>query len=192
MAAGLRIVLYEKAFLALGAFLLVASLVAVAFASVSMGIELPGRVGQIDPAAIDQTPPFDAPGVRQVGENAYEVVMVGKAWAFEPNEVRVPAGADVLFTATTRDVIHGVAVEGTRVNMMLIPGQVSQNTYRFDEPGEYLLLCHEYCGLAHHAMYGKVVVVPEGQPLTAPAPPESGGAAAPDGDVLPADPTTDA
>ncbi|HUF70564.1 MAG TPA: hypothetical protein VMM79_18085 [Longimicrobiales bacterium] len=42
--------------------------------------------------------------------------------------------------------------------MMLIPGQVSRNTYTFDEPGEHLIICHEYCGIAHHAMFGRVIV----------------------------------
>ncbi len=188
MAAGTKVVVFEKAFLTLGAILLVCCLIALAYASVAMGIELPGRVAQIDPAEVDQTPPFDAPGVRQTGPDAYEAVVVGFAWGFRPGEIRVPQGADVTFTATTTDVIHGFSIEGTRVNMMLIPGQVSQKTYRFEAPGEYLLICHEYCGLAHHAMYGRVVVVPTGEPLEEPSEPPT---AAPDTTgVLPADPDT--
>ena len=35
-------------------------------------------------------------------------------------------------------------------------------SYRFDEPGEYLLICHEYCGLGHHMMYGRIIVEPAG------------------------------
>ena len=41
---------------------------------------------------------------------------------------------------------------------MLIPGQVSRATYTFREPGEHLLVCHEYCGAGHHLMFGKVTV----------------------------------
>ena len=55
-------------------------------------------------------------------------------------------------------MIHGFFIPGTRVNMMLIPGQVSEFDYRFTKPGEYLLICHEYCGRLHHTMSGKVVV----------------------------------
>ncbi|MCG8468343.1 MAG: cytochrome C oxidase subunit II, partial [Gemmatimonadetes bacterium] len=68
------------------------------------------------------------------------------------------AGSEVTFISTSTDVIHGIHIERTRLNMMLIPGQISRNTYRFDEPGEHLLVCHEYCGLGHHVMSGKVVV----------------------------------
>ena len=66
--------------------------------------------------------------------------------------------AEITFTATSADVLHGFHVEGTRLNMMLIPGQVSRNTYTFQQPGEYVIICHEYCGLGHHTMFGKVVV----------------------------------
>jgi cytochrome c oxidase subunit II len=149
---------YEKAFLAAGAAMLVLFLGALLYASVGMGMHLPGAVGRIDPKKVYQTAPFDAPGVREVAPGRYEAVVVGQAFAFNPGEIRVPRGAEVTFTATTVDVIHGFAIEGTRVNVMLIPGQVTRVVHRFDRPGEYLLLCHEYCGVGHHAMAGKVIV----------------------------------
>lgn len=149
---------YERLFLTLGGVLLVACLVALFAGSISSGIHLPGVEGRIDPLKVESTPPFDNPGVRQLGPNTYEVVVTGKAWQFNPKEIRVPVGADITFTATTMDVIHGFSIEGTRLNMMLIPGQISRNSYRFKRPGEYLLICHEYCGGGHHTMYGKVIV----------------------------------
>lgn len=154
----MKVETYEKVFLILGGVLLVACLAALFYASIGLGITLPGDAGELDPAQVNTTPPFDQPGVRQIGPNAYEVVLIGQIWLFQPNEIRVPAGADIVFTATSADVLHGLHVEGTRVNMMLIPGQISRNTYRFDEPGEYLIICHEYCGSGHHTMFGKVIV----------------------------------
>lgn len=159
----MRVHVYEKAFLWVGALMLVVFLGALGWASIAMGVHLPGRAGLIDPTEVRETPPFDRPGVRQVAPGSYEVVMVGSAWAFEPAEIRVPAGSEVTFLATSPDVIHGLHVEGTRVNMMLIPGQVSRNTYRFDRPGEHLMVCHEYCGLGHHLMSGRVVVEEPGE-----------------------------
>ncbi len=149
---------YERAFLSVGAVLLVACLFALLFASIGMGITLPGRSGNIDPKTVRTTAPFDNPGVRQTGPDAYEAVLYGQIWAFVPQEIRVPKDAEITFTATSADVIHGLNVERTRINMMLIPGQISQNTYRFKEAGEYLIICHEYCGVGHHTMYGKVIV----------------------------------
>ena len=153
-----KILVYEKAFLSLGGLLLIACLGALLYASIAMGIHLPGREAVIDPATAASTPPFNEPGVHEVGPNQYEVVMLSQIWLFNPNEVRVPLGAEVTFIATSTDVLHGLNVEGTRVNMMLIPGQISRNTYTFNKPGEYLIICHEYCGAGHHTMYGKIII----------------------------------
>ncbi|HEX6938182.1 MAG TPA: cytochrome c oxidase subunit II [Longimicrobiales bacterium] len=149
---------YEKAVLAVTGALLLGFLGALFYSAFGMDIHVQSHMERIDPSAVRTTPPFDAPGVREVAPGRWEAVILGQAWSFTPNEIRVPAGAEVTFTATSADVVHGFAIEGTRVNMMLVPGQVSQVKYTFDEPGEHLLICHEYCGLGHHVMYGKVIV----------------------------------
>jgi cytochrome c oxidase subunit II len=154
----MKIESYEKAFLAVGGALLVACMGALLYATFALDIHLPGAHGTVDPVNVRQTPPFDQPGVREIGPGEYEAVLIGRAWQFEPNEIRVPVGSRVNFTATTIDVIHGLNVEGTRLNMMLIPGQISHNSIRFEQPGEYLIICHEYCGINHHTMFGKVIV----------------------------------
>ncbi|MFP3948941.1 MAG: cytochrome c oxidase subunit II [Longimicrobiales bacterium] len=154
----MRVYVYEKAFLWAGAVVLVVFMGALLYASTAMGINLPGAEERVDPATVASLPPFDSPGVRQVGEGRYEVVMIGRAWQFTPDEIRVPAGSEVTFIATATDVIHGIHVEDTRINMMLVPGQIARNSYTFREPGEHLMVCHEFCGAGHHLMYGTVVV----------------------------------
>lgn len=149
---------YENAFLVMSGVLLFACLGALLYASTARDLHLPGHGGTVDPARVHETPPFDQPGVRQTGPDSYEAVVVGRTWVFLGGDIRVPRGAEVTFIATTGDVIHGLYVERTRVNAMLIPGQVTRLTYRFREPGEYLIICHEYCGVGHHTMAGKVVV----------------------------------
>jgi cytochrome c oxidase subunit 2 len=153
----MRVHQYEKAFLWLGAVMLGAFLIALLVTSVAAGIHLPGRAGEVDPLTINRVEPFDNPGVREVGPGRYEVVLLASAWSWNPAEIRVPAGSEVTFLAAATDVIHGLHISGTRVNMMLIPGQISRNTYRFEQPGEHLLICHEYCGAGHHLMSGKVI-----------------------------------
>ena len=149
---------YEKAFLWAGAVMLVVFMITLALTSYTMGISLPDDVDRIDPEQVRSMPPFDNPGVRETAPGKYEVVMLGQAWSFTPSEVRVPVGAEVTFLMTTPDVIHGFHVEGTRLNVMLIPGQVARVSYTFDEPGEHLIICHEYCGIGHHNMWGRVIV----------------------------------
>jgi cytochrome c oxidase subunit 2 len=124
------------------------------------GIHLPSVHGRVDVATLAQTPPFDKPGLVQVGPDRYEVHLTGQIWTFEPSEIRVPAGSTITFIATSRDVVHGLIVPGANVNTMLLPGQVARVTARFDRPGTYPMICHEYCGIAHHTMSGTIVVEP--------------------------------
>jgi cytochrome c oxidase subunit 2 len=119
---------------------------------------VPGNAGRVDLKTVAQTAPFNDPGVHQVADNRYEAVLLAQTFAFTPREIRIPAGARVTFIITSRDVIHGFKVERTDVNMMVVPGQISRASAVFDKPGEYLIVCHEYCGGGHHVMAGKVIV----------------------------------
>ncbi len=154
----MKIETYEEVFLWISGVVLLVFLAALGYAAVGMHIHVMGRAGEIDPRLVSQTPPFDNPGVREIAPGKYEAVIIGKAWSFTPKTIEVPAGAEVTFKATSADITHGFYIDGTRVNLMLIPGQVSEFTYRFGEPGTHLIICHEYCGLGHQFMFGKVVV----------------------------------
>ena len=156
---------YERAFLAASAVVLVIFLCALGYGSVAMGVHLPSHgamihyeAGQKLRMVLRHTPPFDHLGVHEVSPGKYQAVVIAQTWSFTPDEIDVPVDADVSFVATSSDVIHGFFIPGTRVNMMLIPGLISKLNYRFTKPGEYLLICQEYCGRLHHTMSGKVVV----------------------------------
>lgn len=120
---------------------------------------LPEPAGRIRPEDVRVTAPFDNPGVRQVGENEYEVVMIAQAWEWVPNRVEIPAGSHVTFKVTSVDVIHGFRVPDTDLNAMVIPGQITEVDVDFDEARDFTLLCHEYCGIGHHRMGADIVIV---------------------------------
>jgi cytochrome c oxidase subunit 2 len=148
----------EKAWLTLSGIMLLVFLIALLYASVGLGITLPGPAGEIVPAEVRTTPPFDNPGVREIAPGRYEAVVISQAWVFQPSEMRFPVGAEVTFRTTSVDVVHGFEIEGTTVNAMVLPGQITEVTYTFAEPGEHLLICHEYCGRLHHTMFGRIIV----------------------------------
>lgn len=152
--------LYELAWILPSIALPIGMLVALVVTAFGVGVHVPGDAGRVDPTKLATTAPFDKPGVFQVAPGRYEVRMVAQIWSFTPHEIRVPAGSTVTFIATSRDVVHGLFIPRTTVNVMLLPGQIARVTARFDRPGEYPLICHEYCGIAHHTMAGKVIVGP--------------------------------
>jgi cytochrome c oxidase subunit 2 len=160
MKRGATVYLYELAWILPSIAIPVGMLAALLVTAFGAGIHVPSVAGRIDPAKVAETPPFDQPGVVRTGPLRYEVRMVGQIWSFTPNEIRVPVGSTVTFVATSRDVIHGLFIPAANVNVMLIPGQIARVSARFDREGEFFMACHEYCGIAHHTMGGKIIVEP--------------------------------
>jgi cytochrome c oxidase subunit 2 len=153
-----RKLVFELAWILPSVAIPVGVLVAIIITAFGMHIQVPGDAGRVSAAAVDSTPPFNQQCVVEVAPGRYRVTMVAQIWAFNPREIRVPVGSEVTFVATSKDVIHGLHVEGTNVNVMLIPGRVTEQRAVFRSPGEYRFVCHEYCGAGHHAMFGRVIV----------------------------------
>lgn len=151
---------YERVWIRITIAAVIVMLVAIALAGFGLGVQLPGEAGAIDPRTIANQAPFNEPGVYEMAPGKYQVIMVAQTWAFNPKEVRLPVGAEVTFKITSRDVTHGIMLEGTNVNIMILPGQISEVTYTFDRPGSFVYVCHEYCGVGHQAMSGTVIVEP--------------------------------
>ena len=118
----------------------------------------PSHTETVDPESLTIKGEFAAPGVAIGPDGGVTVSMRAEFYVFQPTVVRVPAGRPVRFRITSADVIHGFQVVGTNLNLTVAPGYVSEATTRFDTPGEYLVVCNEYCGLAHHLMQGKIIV----------------------------------
>jgi len=150
---------YEKNWIRISIGFLVFFVIMITIAGLALGIQVPTDEGRVDPNTLDSALPWSEPGLREIvpGEE-YEVYVVARRFSFDPREITVPVGAKVTFWATSADVQHGFALDGTNVNMMVIPGQVSKLAATFDEPGEYNFICHEYCGLGHAVMYGTLTV----------------------------------
>jgi cytochrome c oxidase subunit 2 len=157
---------FERLWLGLSTLLVVGIVATVVYGAVGPGVEMvDASGGTIDNANLEGTE-FEDPGVRQVGEDEYEVYVVARQFYFQPgtsSPIQVPAGSTVTFHVTSADVIHGFHIAETNVNTMVIPGQDATLTAEFDEAGEYGIVCHEYCGSGHHSMEGKIEVVPQSQ-----------------------------
>jgi cytochrome c oxidase subunit 2 len=144
--------------MAFGLAILVLFAAVITTAAVVDGFVPPSRVQSIDPTKVAQTPPFDHPGLRKIGDRAYEAYYVARVFSFTPAEIRVPAGSRVTFYVTSADVEHGFSIPVTGVNTMVTPGWVSSVAHTFNDRGTFLLICNEYCGAGHHMMAAKVTV----------------------------------
>lgn len=127
------------------------------------GVRLPGPYAKIDPVELQKNPDQtefakENLGVRHMGTNQYTAHILAQTWFFNPREICVPKGAEVTFYVTSKDVTHGFIIQEHDINLMLIPGEISRQTARFERTGEYHMICHEYCGSGHHTMSGTIIV----------------------------------
>jgi cytochrome c oxidase subunit II len=120
-----------------------------------------GHVETADPKTLHLSGEFVESNLGSAVEadGSVTVRAIGQQYSFTPQCVVVPSDTPVKFRATSADVVHGLLIEGTNINIMLVPGYVSDLPVRFKAPGDHVMPCQEFCGIGHQGMWGKVKVV---------------------------------
>jgi cytochrome c oxidase subunit 2 len=108
--------------------------------------------------------------IRTAPADAMDVYVVAKQWMWEfaypdgnatNSELVVPANRRVRLLLTSRDVIHSFFVPSFRLKQDVLPGRIVSLWFEAKQPGEYDILCAEYCGTEHSMMRGRVIVLDE-------------------------------
>jgi cytochrome c oxidase subunit 2 len=101
-------------------------------------------------------------------DHALEIDVVAKQWMWkfqhpggqrEIDELHVPAGEPVKLTMASQDVIHSLYIPALRIKQDVVPGRYTSLWFTADLPGEYRLLCAEFCGTDHSVMGGRFIVM---------------------------------
>jgi cytochrome c oxidase subunit II len=103
--------------------------------------------------------PSAAPGASRTDE-PIDVYLLAYRFGFEPDDLRLEVRQPYRFRMMASDVAHGASLQlgpASRI-IRLRPNVVSDQTITFTRPGEYLVYCTVYCGVAHDAMKGRIVV----------------------------------
>jgi cytochrome c oxidase subunit II len=119
--------------------------------------------GSVNPHA-----PRDAHGHGQAGTGhehgtataPVDVYLMAQKFAYSPDILRLNAGVPYRFRMMADDITHGASIQlgaASRI-IRLRPNVVTEQTLTFTQPGEYLVYCTVYCGPAHDAMQGRIVV----------------------------------
>jgi cytochrome c oxidase subunit 2 len=121
----------------------------------------PVRTETIDPTTLHIAGEFVETNLGSAVEpdGTVTVRVLANQYSFTPQCIVVPANTPLRFRGTAADVVHGFSVSKSNVNMMLIPGYVSNLHTSFAQAGEHVMPCHEYCGTGHAAMWAHVRVV---------------------------------
>jgi cytochrome c oxidase subunit II len=141
---------------------IVVLLVAIAtFAGLYQAAMPQSRVETVDPRTLHLGGEFIESNLGSAleADGSITVRGIGQQYSFTPSCIVVPAGTPITFRTTSADVVHGFLINGTNINLMLVPGYVSSLKARFETPGERLMPCHEFCGMGHEGMWGRIRVV---------------------------------
>jgi cytochrome c oxidase subunit 2 len=151
----------EGSWTALAVVIVVGLAVAAAFAGIHQATMPQARVETVDPRTLALSGEFVETNLGTTVEldGSVTVRALGQRYSFVPQCILVPTQTPITIRATSADVIHGLLIEGTNVNTMLVPGYVSIIKARFDEPAEHLMPCHEFCSVGHEGMWGKVQAI---------------------------------
>ena len=130
------------------------------FYALASNIHPPSNVETIDSSRLHLTEEFaeDNLGVSSNDDGSLTVTLVAARYGFYPQRVEVPTDTRVTFRVASADVLHGIHVPTTNMTTMVVPGYISEVTTTFPRTGEFSLMCNEYCGLGHDAMWSRLVV----------------------------------
>ena len=142
------------------AIIVVLTLLAV-FAGLHRATMPQARVETADPARLHLSGEFVESNLgTEVGsDGSVTVRAIGQQYSFPPACILVPADTPITLRATSADVVHGILIQGTNINTMLVPGYVSELKTSFRATGDHVMPCQEFCGIGHQGMWGTLRVV---------------------------------
>jgi len=119
------------------------------------------RVETVDPRTLHLGGEFIESNLGSAVEpdGSVTVRAIGQQYSFTPQCILVPTDTPITFRVTSADVVHGFIITGTAINLMLVPGYISSIPARFSTQGERHMPCHEFCGMGHEGMWGRIKII---------------------------------
>ena len=153
----------EKKWLYVAAAMVGFFVVVLGIGAIVLQVNPPSHWETIDSASLHLSEEFAEDKLRdratELADHTFQVRLVAARYGFYPREIVVPADKKIQFRMASFDVLHGAHIPMTNMSTMILPGHISEVTTIFPKPGEYPLLCNEYCGMGHDHMWSKLQVV---------------------------------
>jgi cytochrome c oxidase subunit 2 len=87
-----------------------------------------------------------------------DVYLLGRLWQWWP-VLELEKGQSYRLHLSAADWQHGFSLQPININIQVHPGYEHVMTLTPTETGEFGIICNEYCGIGHHTMTGKIIVV---------------------------------
>ena len=97
-------------------------------------------------------------------EPGSDVFYMGEMWRWSPALV-LRKGEQYRLHISSKDLMHGFSLQPVNMNFQVYPGYDYVLRFKPTETGEYRVLCNEFCGIGHHTMIGRIVVIESDEDL---------------------------
>ena len=85
-------------------------------------------------------------------EPAQTISIPAQRFSFTPNEITLKKGQPVTLVIQTKDVTHGLLIEGLGVRTEIKKGKGSEVTFTPGTAGTFEAKCAHFCGKGHGSM----------------------------------------
>ncbi len=93
---------------------------------------------------------------------------VAENGGWSQDTIQAQVGQPLHLRITSDDVVHGFAIGKSDAKALdIMPGEYSETTLTFSQPGQYTFYCSRWCGPNHWRMRGTIEVTGPGQSLPA-------------------------
>lgn len=91
-----------------------------------------------------------------------DVFLLARMWQWRPILI-LEKGKWYTFHISSIDLQHGFSLQPVNMNFQVVPNYDYVLRFKPTKKGEHSIICNEFCGIGHHLMIGKIVVLGEGE-----------------------------
>jgi cytochrome c oxidase subunit 2 len=84
--------------------------------------------------------------------------LLARMWNFYP-VLQMRKGQTYRLHISSQDLNHGFSIQPLNMNFQVVPGYDHVLTITPTSAGEFQIICNEFCGIGHHTMTGRIIVV---------------------------------
>jgi cytochrome c oxidase subunit II len=95
-----------------------------------------------------------------------DIYLEARMWSWRPI-LQLEKDTEYILHLSASDVNHGFGLVPLNVNLQVIPGYDYALRVTPTEAGDFRIICNEFCGIGHHMMIGRVIVVDPDAPVVA-------------------------
>lgn len=86
------------------------------------------------------------------------IYLLARMWQWYP-VLKLKKNTKYILHLSSADINHGFSLFPLNLNFQVVPGYDYGLKVEPNQSGDFRIICNEFCGIGHHTMVGKVIVI---------------------------------